>query len=69
LPNIFLDDQPRLPQRRPDLVTELPVLFAVRAAVVIELDIEPGEVADMGDRPSFWARIMIAVPCVSSAHM
>ena len=53
---------------------------AVRAAVVVELDVEAGEIAHVVPRcisaisssslrPSCRARIMIAVPCVSSAQM
>ena len=56
------------------------VLGAVGAAVVVELDVEAGEVAPGGPAasgrsappramPSCRARIMIAVPCVSSAQM
>ena len=42
-----LVDVPRAPQRGPNLVAEFAIGFAVRAAVVVELDVETGEVADV----------------------
>ena len=43
----LLGDVPALAERGPDLMTEFAVRLAIGAAVVIELDIESGEVADV----------------------
>ena len=77
LRDLALDDVAARAQRGPHLVHEPPVRGVVRAAVVVEADAEVGEVALVcaahvsassasGSRPSFCARIIVAVPCVSS---
>ncbi len=45
--HLSLNDQTSIVERRPNLVTKLPICLRVRAAVVVETDVEPGEVADV----------------------
>ena len=45
--NRFLGDQAGLADRTPYLLAHLPVLGAVRAAIVVELDVESREVVDV----------------------
>ena len=79
LGHFLLAYQSGLAQGGPNLVAKCAILWAVGAAVVVELDVEAGEILDVGlahlgdERlladPLGAARIMIAVPWVSSAHM
>ena len=78
--DVALLDQAGLADRLPEFVAQRAVLRAVRAAVVVELDVEAGEVAlvgrlHLGDQLFLAAAFLagrgssMAVPCVSSAHM
>ena len=56
-------DQPRVAQSQPEFVAQFAVLFAVRAAVIVELDIKTGEVGDVlftdgGDQRFFRATFL-----------
>jgi hypothetical protein len=48
LGHLLLDDQSGFAKRSPELRTKLAVFGTVRAAVVVELDVEPGEVFHVG---------------------
>lgn len=48
LGDFLLDDEACLTQRRPDFVADRPVGIAVGAAVIVEGDVEPGEVPQVG---------------------
>ena len=48
LPDLLLQHQPRLAQGGPDLVADLPRFLTVGAAVVVENDVESGEVVQVG---------------------
>ena len=45
--NFLFFHQARCPNFRPNLATQLPILITVRAAIVVELDIESGKIALM----------------------
>ena len=78
LGHFLLADQAVAAQGGPNLLAILAVLLAVRAAVVVEVDLEAGEVVLVGllhpcdefllADALLPARIMIAVPWVSSAQ-
>ena len=45
--DLLFFDEPRVPDRLPELSTQFAVLFAVCAAVIVELDVESSEIPDV----------------------